>query len=392
MILFSAFNTAQNMLSQIYSQKLNLPYLGNLTLIVAYFSFSISNFFIGKILEFISFKRGMFLASWGYVLFLAVGATACSCEENPDKFICSESWLVGINVFFALALGPLACMLWVSQIGYVSGSCDENSKNKFFGVFYALYELSQFLGSVVSAIVLQYFNHFGYFIILFGMSLVSTLMFTLLPNVEKTPEQRRKKPLAEKIKDFVDCLKKEEVQLFSCLCTFSGVVIGLYSGYFHKIISQSIRTEDDYVINQHTAYVFICLGLFEFIGGMLSSYFGDKINKYVMATGATLILEVGLFFTLVAYYEKSYFICFLAAGCWGMGDSILNSNITAILTTHLGNKIEYFAVFILWQEIGILIALIFSLGLEGYSQAFYFIFFSFFFVVANISIILMKKK
>lgn len=185
MVLFSAFNTAQNMISQIYSQKLNLPYLGNLTLLVIYISFSISNFFIAKILEKFSFKWGMFLSSWAYVLFLAVGVIAFSCERNPENFFCSDSWLISLNLIAAAFLGPMACILWVSQIGYISGSCDNNSKSRFFGVFFAFYQLSQLFGSLITAFSLGIFDHYGYFLILLGLGVLSSLLFLFFTKSRK---------------------------------------------------------------------------------------------------------------------------------------------------------------------------------------------------------------
>ena len=392
MVLFSAFNTAQNMISQIYSQKLNLPYLGNLTLIVIYISFSVSNFFIAKILEKFSFKWGMFFASWAYVLFLAVGVLAFSCEGNPENFFCSEFWLVSLNLITAAILGPMACILWVSQIGYISGSCDNNSKSRFFGVFFAFYQLSQLFGSLITAFSLEIFDHFGYFLILLGLGILSSLLFLFLPKVEKTTEQMAVKSFREKIQDFSNCLKSRDFQYFAAICVFSGAAIGFYAGYFHKIISGSIETSNDNnQINQKTSYVFICLGVFEFVGGMWSSLFVDKLNRFSVATGATLIYELGLFFVVIAYYEKKYLFCFLGAGCWGMADSILNSTINAILTTHFGNKIEYFANYVFWQEVGIFMSLGASLMLDGGCQMFYFIFLSILLAIANLCAILMKK-
>ncbi len=47
MLLFSAYNTAQNMISQIYSQNLKLSYLGRLTLLVIYLCLGFSNILAG---------------------------------------------------------------------------------------------------------------------------------------------------------------------------------------------------------------------------------------------------------------------------------------------------------------------------------------------------------
>ena len=392
MLLFSAYNTAQNMISEIYSQKLNISYLGNVTLMVIYVLLGSTNIFVGRIMDYLSFKWAMFIASWGYILFLAAGAVACSCESNPDASYCSEGVLVTINVICAFILGLLACIIWVAQVGYVSALCDENSKAKFFGVFWALLQLSQFLGNIVTAVLLGYVSHFIYFIILLIVAVGSALLFLLLPHVEKPPEQGIKKPMNEKIKDFFKYFKVKEMQIFSVFCCFSGIVMGFYTGFLYKIIKDSIKTGDDVDENQKTAYVFICLGVFEFIGGMFNSYVGDKMNKYVMGSISTLLVELALFFSIIAYYEKSYLLCFFAAAGWGAGECVCNSIINAILTTDMGNKIECFAMYKFTQGIGVLIALALSVLLDGQSPFIYLIIMSIFQIAANLSMVYLKNN
>lgn len=392
MLLFSAYNTAQNMISEIYSQKLGLSYLGNVTLIVIYVVLGSTNMFIGKIMDYLSFKWAMFIATWGYVVFLAAGAIACSCESDSDRSVCSQGSLVAINVIFAAILGLLACIIWVAQVGYVSALCDVNNKAKFFGIFWALLQLSQFLGNIISAVLFGYVSHFVYFIILLCVAVGSSLMFLFLPHVEKPPEQEIQKPLSQKIKDFFKYFKEKQMLIFSIFCCFAGIVMGFYTGFLYKIIKESINSGDDNDVNQKTAYVFICLGVFEFIGGMFNSVVGDKINKYVMGSISTIIVELALFFSLIAYYEKNYLLCFFAAAGWGAGECICNSIINAILTTDMGNKIECFAIYKFTQGIGVLVALALSVILDGQSPFIYLIIMSLFQIVANLSMVHLKNN
>lgn len=393
MLLFSSFNTAQNMLSEIYSQKLNMAYLGNVTLMVIYILLGSTNIMVGKIMDYLSFKWAMFIATWGYVAFLAAGAIACSCEDNMDRSVCSEGSLVAINVIFAAILGLLACIIWVAQVGYVSALCDEHSKAKFFGIFWAMMQLSQILGNIITAVLLGYVSHFVYFIILLCSAVISSLLFLLLPHVDKPPEQGIQKSLNQKIKDFFKYFKVREMQIFSIFCCFSGIVMGFYTGFLYKIIKKALGNgETDNSVNQKTAYVFICLGVFEFIGGMFNSALGDKMNKYVMGSLSTVIVELGLIFSMIAYYEENYLLCFFAASGWGAGECICNSIINAILTTDMGNKIECFAMYKFTQGIGVLIALGFSVLLDAESPFIYLIIMSLFQIAANLSMVHLKNN
>jgi len=392
MLLFSSYNTAQNMISEIYSQKLHLSYLGNVTLVVVYVLLGSTNIFVGKIMDYLTFKWAMFIASWGYIVFLAAGAIACSCETNPTASYCSEGSLVAINVIFAAILGLLACIIWVAVTGYVSALCDEGSKAKFFGIFWALVQSSQFLGNIITAVVLGYVSHLVYFLILLLLAIGAALLFLLLPHIEKPVEQGVPKPLNQKINDFFKYFKVHEMQVFSIFCCFSGIIMGFYTGFLYKIIKQSIADDGDSDLNQKTAYVFICLGLFEFIGGMFNSYVGDKMNKYVMGSISTLIIELALLFSIIAYYEQNYLLCFFAAAGWGAGECICNSIINAILTTDMGNKLECFAMYKFTQGIGVLIALLFSVVLDGQSPFIYLLIMSIFQIAANLSMVYLKNN
>lgn len=394
MLLFSAFNTAQNMLPEIYSQQLNLSYLGNVTIMVIYIVLGSSNIIIGKVMDYLSFKRAMFIATWGYVVFLSGGVIACSCEDNKNGAGCSEGTLVALNLIFAAVVGFLSCIIWVAQVGYVSALCDEHSKAKFFGIFWALLQFSQVLGNILTAVLLNYVSHFTYFIILLTLASVSALLFLFLPHVDKPQEQGVQKPLNQKIIDFFFYFKVREMQIFSVFCCFAGIIMGFYTGFLYKVIKHALpESESDKDINEKTAFVFICLGIFEFLGGMFCSLVGDKLNKYVMGSISTLLVELALIFSIISYYEKSYPLCFLAAAGFGSGECICNSIINAILTTDMGNKIECFAMFKFTQGIGILVALGLSVALDGERTPFiYLILISLFQIMANLSLVHLKNN
>lgn len=215
-----------------------------------------------------------------------------------------------------------------------------------------------------SALALSQMSHMLYFLILFFVALGSTFLFLLLPNIKKTAVEE--KPLKEKIEEFFICFKRKEMQIFSFFCALSGMAPGFFAGFLFTIVENCVEGNDS-EINKYTAWVFVCLGTFEFAGGMLISWIGDKFNKYVIAGGATMIIEMGLLLSLISYYEKSYLLCFFTAACWGAGECISNSIIGSILSTDMGNKLEGFAVYKLTQSIGCLLTLLLTIVLDGKS-------------------------
>lgn len=392
MLLLSAFNTSQNMISEIYSQKLSLSYLGNLSMIVIYLVFGVANVFVSKILEFFSYKIAMFVSTWGYILFLLCGALTCSCESHLTLFYCTEGTIVSINLICAAVIGFTAAILWVAATGYVSALSGEDSRAKFFGIFWALAQSSQITGNGLSAFLLGTGSHFGYFMVLFALALISAFLFLLLPQVEKPREQADSKPLRMKVLTFFREVFKHKMLVFSVFMIFSGVVLGFKSGFLYKLVKEAIEDQGDTDLNQKTAYVFVCCGVFEFIGGLACSFFGDKIDRYIIGTVSTQIIEVAIVLTYIAYSMKSYLACFFAAVAWGSGECVALSIITVILTTDMGNTIESFAIYKVMAGVGVIAALGLNLALENQNPNFYFLIITSFEIAGTLSMVYLKSN
>ena len=386
MLLFSAFNAAQNMVSQIYSQ-LGYSALGNVTLITLYVVFSIANLFVTKFLQYFSYQIALFLSCLGYALFQLAGVIACACEVDGDLFFCSTGYIYAINVIGAFCCGFCAPILWVAQAGYTTDHCTEKTKSKFFGAFYAIHMFSQVIGNVATAVILSYLSHFVYFIILFFMSIAAAICFLFLPSPPKVSSQAVKTDVKESLVKIWETLREPSMTLMSYSCAWVGILMGFYSGFMYKIIQKCLGDGlTDSEVNQQTAYVFICLGCCEFVGGILCSKIGDKVNKYVLMTAATLICEGALFFSLLAVYENYMVWIFISAGLWGLGECISHSMINSILSTDLGNKMEGFAIYKLASSVGALFAYGLSIGLDGQSLYIYIIIITVMQVLCNMAI------
>lgn len=68
MLIFTAFNSLQNMISSLYAQQ-GFQTLGQIALFAIYISFGFSNFLTAYVLERVSYRRLMFLSSLGYLAF-----------------------------------------------------------------------------------------------------------------------------------------------------------------------------------------------------------------------------------------------------------------------------------------------------------------------------------
>jgi predicted MFS family arabinose efflux permease len=89
------------------------------------------------------------------------------------------------------------------------------------------------------------------------------------------------------------------------------------------VCESSISETDDYVVNQKTAAIFIVLGGFECLAGLTSGYLLDRFDRYFMASVSTVMVEISIILSVLAYFEKNYTLCFFCAAMWGYTDCFI---------------------------------------------------------------------
>lgn len=115
MLIFTAFNSAQNMVAQVYA---NLGYddLGNIALFTIYFIFSITSFFGSRLVQCATPKIVFFLSALGYNSFIFAGYIAVNCPEDNDDELpkqCGKTVLYSYIIFTSVLLGFSAATIWV---------------------------------------------------------------------------------------------------------------------------------------------------------------------------------------------------------------------------------------------------------------------------------------
>lgn len=102
-----------------------------------------------------------------------------------------------------------------------------------------------------------------------------------------------------------------------------GIIIGFYSGFLFRMVQKTLTDEekdDDNYSNQRTAFVFIFLGISEFIAGFTSGKIAAKFSKYKLATFSCFVALLALVLSIVGNYIVSYELIFLIAALWGFLD------------------------------------------------------------------------
>ncbi len=113
MIMFTAFNSLQNIVSKVYKEY-GYDSLGEASILLLYFVFGISTFFTPFIIRKYGFKTVMFCSSLGYGFYEGAGLVIALWEDIPKIL----GWI--IVLVGAMLCGASASMIWVAQGAYVS--------------------------------------------------------------------------------------------------------------------------------------------------------------------------------------------------------------------------------------------------------------------------------
>ena len=89
-------------------------------------------------MEQFSFKFGMFLSAWGYILYLGSGAMACACETNDSFFFCHDGVIYAVNIVCSAFCGFCGSLIWLAAAGYTTNICNSETKGRFFSTFWGL--------------------------------------------------------------------------------------------------------------------------------------------------------------------------------------------------------------------------------------------------------------
>lgn len=159
MIMFTAFNSLQNIVSKIYGEY-GYDNLGETSILLLYFTFGVCTFITPYFIRKFGYKKVMFISSLGYGVYEGVGLIIALNEDLP-KWIGWTLVLLG-----AMLCGASASMIWVAQGSYVSQVAGEARKTELFGLFWSLMMSSQILGNLITTFILGLISNVVYFLVL----------------------------------------------------------------------------------------------------------------------------------------------------------------------------------------------------------------------------------
>ena len=117
MIMFTAFNSLQNIVSKLYGEY-GYTNLGTASIILLYFVYGAFTFFAPFIIRTFGFKKSMFISSLGYGIFEGAGMIIALTPSLPQPV----GWI--LVMLGAVFCGASASVIWVAQGSYISEISD----------------------------------------------------------------------------------------------------------------------------------------------------------------------------------------------------------------------------------------------------------------------------
>ncbi|KAL4441628.1 hypothetical protein ABPG74_021560 [Tetrahymena malaccensis] len=375
MLLYVAFSTTQNMISQIYYQ-LGYDQLGNYALFALYLTQAANNLFAPKIVQRFPVKWVLCLSALGYLPFMIVGILPRQCYEdmqanpNYESNLCSKHTIYGLILASAIVNGYCASLIWVCQgtyIGILSSSKPEKT-GVYFGIFCSIFATSFLIGSVIGTFLLGYTTQKTFFIIMSVIGAVACLMLFFIPSPfqeYQITQMKEAKKIAQDAKEsqaiapqetfmqtiqrYAQILKTDQIVPLMVLMGLSGTISAFYAGFMYMLIQNTLAqdyTNPDSIkdVNQKTCYVYICQGIFEIISGYAGGYLAQRFNIYKLVVVSTLFVQTAFVFALICTYTYDYSIAFLCSGFIGFGDNLLNCVLSEIITKDYHGKSEIYAL------------------------------------------------
>ena len=153
---------------------------------------------------------------------------------------------------------------------------------------------------------------------------------------------------------------------------FPGLCVGFYATFLYKLIGLSLpqnsdELDDDYNkrVSFNSGLVFISLGVSQALTGFLLNRFGERLCKFRAAASITLYVEVAGFISLLCFFLREYWLCFVVAFLWGSAETFIQTNTGALIGIVFPGKVEAFSVYRIVFAFGTTTTIVLNIALES---------------------------
>ncbi|KAM3325395.1 UNC93-like protein 3 [Capsicum chacoense] len=363
LLIFLAYGAAQNLESTINTEG----NLGTISLGILYLSFMFCSIFASLVVRKLGSKNALILGSTGYWLFVAANLM--------------PNWYTMVPA--SLYLGFAASIIWVGQGTYLTSTArshaNDHSLNeaiiigKFNGVFYGMFASHQFVGNLFTLALMR--DKEGgstsgktvlFLVFVCTITLGAILMCFLSKRTGKEEARQQDSSassvssVATLLKSIITLLQDIRMLLIIPLIAYSGLQQAFVWAEFTKYLVKPTMGESG-VGGAMAVY-----GVFDAICSLVTGHFTFGLSSIsIIVSGGALVQGAVLVWILLTQSVTGGVLGILypllIAALWGIGDGVLNTQLSALLGILFKDDLEgAFAQLKLWQSFAI--AIVYFLG------------------------------
>ncbi|WMV44379.1 hypothetical protein MTR67_037764 [Solanum verrucosum] len=374
LLIFLAYGAAQNLESTINTEG----NLGTISLGILYLSFMFCSIFASLVVRKLGSKNALILGTTGYWLFVAANLMPNWMFVN---FNCQQLIKPSCRytmVPASLYLGFAASIIWVGQGTYLTSAARSHANDhilneaviigKFNGVFWGMFASHQFVGNLITLALMR--DEEGgstsgttvlFLVFVCTVTLGAVLMCFLSKRAGKEEARQQDSSassvssVATLLKSIITLLQDIRMLLIIPLIAYSGLQQAFVWAEFTKYIVQPTMGESG-VGGAMAVY-----GVFDAICSLLAGHFTFGLSSIsIIVSGGALVQGAVLVWILLAHSVTAgalgILYPLLVAALWGIGDGVLNTQLSALLGILFKDDLEgAFAQLKLWQSFAIAI-------------------------------------
>ncbi|KAM7531831.1 hypothetical protein LguiB_035241 [Lonicera macranthoides] len=362
LLIFLAYGAAQNLESTINTEA----DLGTISLGILYSSFTFFSIVASSIVRVLGSKNALILGTTGYWLFIAANL--------------KPTWYTMVPA--SLYLGFAASIIWVGQGTYLTSTARSHANDynvhegtvigHFNGEFWGMFASHQFVGNLLSLALLR--DEAGgstsgttllFLVFLCSMTLGTILMCFL--NKRDSKKEGLQEPSISFCSSVVSLSKAVITPLYDVrllliipLIAYSGLQQAFVWAEFTKFIVQPVLGEAG-VGGSMAVY-----GAFDALCSIAVGRFTSGLSSITIIVCGGAFLQTIIFLWLLLGYSASSGVLsiiypLLIAAILGIGDGVLNTQLSALLAMLFKNDTEgAFAQLKLWQSASIAVVFFIS--------------------------------
>lgn len=358
LLIFLAYGAAQNLESTINTEG----NLGTISLGILYLSFMFCSIFASLVVRKLGSKNALILGTTGYWLFVAANLM--------------PNWYTMVPA--SLYLGFAASIIWVGQGTYLTSAARSHANDhilneaviigKFNGVFWGMFASHQFVGNLITLALMR--DEEGgstsgttvlFLVFVCTVTLGAVLMCFLSKRAGKEEARQQDSSassvssVATLLKSIITLLQDIRMLLIIPLIAYSGLQQAFVWAEFTKYIVQPTMGESG-VGGAMAVY-----GVFDAICSLVAGHFTFGLSSIsIIVSGGALVQGAVLVWILLAHSVTAgalgILYPLLVAALWGIGDGVLNTQLSALLGILFKDDLEgAFAQLKLWQSFAIAI-------------------------------------